>query len=187
MSEKQRWPYPVAMPIAEQIMENLSPFCERIVIAGSLRRMKGAVGDIEILYIPKIEQRQADMFSTELMDLANEALGNWLASGLISKRPSIDGKFAWGPKNKLALHSSTGMPIDFFATTAENWHVSLVIRTGGKDTNLKLTTAAQARGASLNAYGCGITLAGGDVIPAKSERHVFELCGVPYQDPEDRA
>lgn len=186
-TEKQRWPYAIGAALAEQIKVDLAPFCERIEIAGSIRRKKESVGDVELLFIPKFEDRQFDMFTTAPINLASETLGNWLVAGIISKRPGSDGTFAWGPKNKLAIHSATGIPIDFFATTAENWWVSLVIRTGGKDTNLKLTTGAQARGASLNAYGCGITLTGGDIIPATSERHVFELCKVPYQEPEERA
>lgn len=76
--------------------------------------------------------------------------------------------------------------MDFFSTTAENWNVSLVIRTGGKATNLKLTNGAIAKGAHLQAFGSGIVLQNKKIIPATSERHVFELCGVPYQEPEFR-
>lgn len=185
-TEKQRWPRATAILLADEIKSELEPFCERIEIAGSLRREKLDVGDIEILYVPKFEDRQADMFTTEPYDIANEKISEWLNNGTISKRPGVDGRFTWGLKNKLAIHRD-GIPIDFFATTIPCWWVSLVIRTGGKESNLKLTNGAIAKGMHLNAYGEGVTLQNKTVIPATSEHHVFDLCGVTYSEPKYRA
>ena len=163
----------------------LSPVTSRLIVAGSLRRGKTEVGDVEILYVPKFETRTEDMFSTRRVDIAGECLDAMLTRGDISKRPSVRGTFAWGAQNKLALHRS-GVPVDFFATTEEKWWVSLVIRTGGLAMNMELTTGAQRLGRSLNAYGSGVTCSDGTVIQATSEEHVFELCGVKYRPPEVR-
>lgn len=46
-------PFAEAMPDAEFLRTTLEPFCERIAIAGSLRRGCASVNDIEILFIPK--------------------------------------------------------------------------------------------------------------------------------------
>lgn len=175
-----------AVPVALELMAALKPFCERIEIAGSLRRCKTTVGDIELLFIPRKEDRQADMFTTEPVDLAAEFISGLLARGEIIKRPSETGVVTWGKLNKLAEHVASGIPVDFFATTEENWWVSLVIRTGSKETNLKLTTGAQKQSATLNAYGCGVTWSDGVVTPATSEEHVFQLCGVKYAEPNAR-
>jgi len=183
---KQKFDAEEAVPVALALLESLKPFCERIEIAGSLRRCKDQVGDIELLLIPKLESRQVDMFTSEPMDLAHEKLGLMLAHGELQKRPSVTGAFTWGPKNKLAIHTASGIPVDFFSTTLANWWVSLVVRTGSKETNLKLTMGAQARGARLNAYGSGVTWSDGTVTEATSEQHVFEMCGVPYQEPNSR-
>jgi DNA polymerase/3'-5' exonuclease PolX len=78
------------------------------------------------------------------------------------------------------------VPVDFFATTPENWWVSLVVRTGSLEMNLELTKGANHLGRSLNVYGRGVTRADGTVIPATSEEHVFELCGVKYRVPSAR-
>ena len=51
MSDKQRWPAAIARKVADELVEALTPRCEQICIAGSLRRGKPDVGDIEILYI----------------------------------------------------------------------------------------------------------------------------------------
>jgi DNA polymerase/3'-5' exonuclease PolX len=40
--------------IAQRIIDKMTPFCEKIEVAGSVRREKETVGDIEIVAIPKI-------------------------------------------------------------------------------------------------------------------------------------
>lgn len=184
---KQRWKAELAIPIAQDLCRQLSPFCERIAIAGSLRRRRPEAGDIEILYVPKIGEKPDGLFGSKSYSMADAEIERMLAEGMIAKRPNVNGSFTWGEKNKFAIDCATGIPIDFFSTPLENWWVYLVVRTGGKDTNLRLTTGAQKLGKSLNAYGCGVTNADGSVTPATSEEHVFDLCGVPYLKPWERA
>ena len=52
MSKTQR-PLPDAERIAAAIVADLAPFCARIQVAGSVRRHKAVVGDIEIVAIPR--------------------------------------------------------------------------------------------------------------------------------------
>ena len=70
MTTKTRFDLRIAEPVAERLVEQLRPYCERIQIAGSIRRRKWAVGDIELLCIPKYrtELRSVDMFTTENVD-----------------------------------------------------------------------------------------------------------------------
>lgn len=185
MSEKPRIPYGEAIQVAAELTRALEPFCERIVVAGSLRRKRPTVGDVELLFIPRFREVQEDMFATRQENLVDRELNSMMVTSGLSMRLSAAGTTSWGEKNKLGIYKKT--PVDFFATTAAGWWVSLVIRTGGKDTNLALTTGARKLGRSLNAYGEGVTdLRTGKVTPATSERHVFELCGVPYREPEQR-
>lgn len=171
--------------VAKELCDALKPATSRLIVAGSLRRRKQSVGDVEILFVPKLETRAEDMFSTRQVDLAAEIIDGMLNRGDVSKRPSVRGTFTWGPQNKLAIHRN-GVPVDFFAATEEKWWVSLVVRTGSLAMNLMLTTGAQKLGRSLNAYGSGVTCSDGTVIAATSERHVFELCGVEYREPWER-
>lgn len=188
MSDKQKFPHAQAMKVATELVNLLTPQTENICIAGSLRRGKPFVGDIELLYIPNITQVKTGLFESDMQSVnwTENFLLKLLNSGAIEKRPNVNGHFAWGVNNKLGRHVASGIPVDFFATTRENWFVSLVIRTGSKETNLSLTTGAQKLGRRLNAYGCGVTGPDGQVIAATSERHVFELCGVPYKEPQAR-
>jgi DNA polymerase/3'-5' exonuclease PolX len=139
------------------------------------------------LYVAREHLAPTGLFDSELVNFAEGRIQAALDNGILVKRPNKRGHFTWGPKNKLAVHVGSGIPVDLFATTEENWWVSLVIRTGSKETNLKLAMGAQERGRSLEAYGSGVRdLATGEVTPATSERQVFELCGVEYLEPEYR-
>lgn len=194
MSEKLKIDRLKAEEVAIEICDKLSPFCERISIAGSLRRQKSFVGDIELLFIPKFAPDPSSLmgalFGTgqaEMIDMADTVLNRLRLDGVLRGRPNVNGSTVWGKQNKLAIHTASGIPVDFFSTTTENWWVALVIRTGGKVTNLKLTTSANRRGLTLNAYGSGFTnLRTREKIPCRSEQEVFRIAGVPYAPPERR-
>ncbi len=188
MSDKVQWPATDARMIAEALLCALAPLCERIAIAGSLRRNKAEVGDVELLYVPRMERRKVDFFESADFSLADELIERWRKAGEVSKRLGILGTVSsWGPRNKHAVHRC-GLPVDFFATTLEHWWLSLVIRTGPKDFNLKLTTGALARRRALHAYAehGGITMEDGSQRWPESEREACDLCGVEYAEPEDR-
>ena len=183
---KTRWPHAEALAVAEQLQAILSPACRRIAIAGSLRRRKPDVGDVELLFVPILTERPDGLFDRRIVDVCSEVVEKMLADGVLAKRPNVNGHFTWGERNKLAIHVPSGIPVDLFGTSEANWFVSLVIRTGSKDTNLRLTNGAIRRGATLNAYGSGVTWSDGTQTPATSEEHVFEMCGVPYLPPHKR-
>ena len=83
------------------------------------------------------------------------AIEGLLASGILTKRPKVDGTFTWGAENKLAVHARTGLPVDLFATTAECYINYLVCRTGGASTNKAICNGAIARGLKWCNYGPG--------------------------------
>lgn len=188
-TEKRKWERELALSVADGLSEFLRPHCEpdRICFAGSLRRGKALVGDVEILYVPKIGavQKPGEMFESE-GSLADRMIEELLLCRKIEKRWNKNGIFTWGAANKLATHRATGVPVDFFATTKEFWWMSLVIRTGPADLNIRLAQSARARGLALNAYAAFTELSTGNVVVPKSEREVFELAGVPWAEPEER-
>lgn len=185
--DKKRWPHAEALAVAKQLQDLICPACEQIAIAGSLRRMKPFVGDIELLFVPRYTERPEGLFENRIVDVADEVIEKLFKDGIIAKRPNIRGSFTWGVSNKLAIHVASGIPVDLFSTYKERWWVSLVVRTGSKETNLRLTNGAIKLGRSLNAYGQGVTIRKtGEVIPALSEEQVFSLCGIPYLEPTKR-
>ena len=184
---KPRWPATIARRIAVELVEALTPRCEQVCIAGSLRRGKAEVGDIEILYVPHIGLvRKFNELFPKLGSLTDELLEQWLTQGVLTKRPNRNGVTAWGPFNKLARHAASGVSVDLFATTRERWFVSLVVRTGSAEMNTQLAASALRRGLQLHAYGDIERTATGEHIAPQSEREVFELCGIAYRDPTER-
>lgn len=81
--------YADAMPIAQKFVQFLERHCTRIVIAGSLRRKRQMVSDIEILFISKISRVKdpEDLFgdSTIQVSAAGIAIGALLVSGVIEE------------------------------------------------------------------------------------------------------
>jgi len=186
---KTKYPLAQALPIAEWLLAQLQPATLRIAIAGSLRRQKPDVGDIEILYIPRFQYLPdpADLFSPpRRVNLADRLLTQLLSLNLIAARPNKLGHLTWGPKNKLARHLDSVIPIDFFATTEDSWHNYLVCRTGGKHNNIAIATAARRQGWRWHPYAQGFTDEHGRPILVHSEQEVFALVNLPYLEPQNR-
>lgn len=191
MSHDRKYPRAEALAVAKALCDALIPHCRQLVVAGSLRRRKAEVGDVEILYIPKFAKGPPiELFGEPPMVNETEfAIGQLLVSGTLKKRPNKGGVFTWGPENKLAIHQPSGIPVDLFATDDKRWWNALVCRTGGKQNNLLITTTAQRKGWSFEAYGCGFRGLGinaGKHHETSSERDVFEFLGLQYKEPWER-
>lgn len=186
MSDKKKYPRADALKVAEELIAALAPACERIAIAGSLRRRRLTVGDIELLFVPQLTLANDDLFHTVTEPATEKVIDEWLRAGVLSKRLSKTSVATWGPKNKLAVHIASGIPVDLFTTTLENWFMSLVIRTGPKELNLKLISSAADRGYQLHAYGTFTHIDSGLTVAVESEEEVFKIAGVPYIQPYDR-
>lgn len=186
MIPKRKFPSEQAEEIAKSLASDLAPYCLRIQVAGSLRRMKAEVGDIELVYIPRFKSVAVDLFITGEYKLTDWMLSGMIARGLLAKRRNIRGNETWGPKNKLAIHVPSGIPVDLFSTTEECWFNYLVCRTGSADNNRRIASAAQARGWKWHPYGAGFTDQHGDLVPVHTEQDVFTLLGLPYLEPCER-
>lgn len=178
----------------EELRQRLSPHATRLAYAGSLRRRKISVGDIEILFVPTIGANLLDLFAASNIDAELEAM---LAEGIIKKRPNIKGSEAWGPMNKLGIHVATGLPVDFFTTTEASWYGYLVCRTGGKLNNIAVAQAARDKGWQWNPYDGQLTklrrgrdedgtIQPPEVHPIISEEDLYNFVGLPYQEPWHR-
>jgi len=177
--EKTRCPLHWAEEVANEVVKLLEPYCERIAIAGSIRRRIPEVGDIEILAVPKYGglSCHVNLLDQEILDLMH--------CGILDFRLNKRGRRAFGQKNKLLVHLPSGLAVDVFSTDEQCWPVALVIRTGGAETNRRIAAAAIRKGWHLQAYGAGFSTPQGDVV-CKSERDVFELVGLPYLLAEER-
>ncbi len=188
---KTRFPRAAALTVAKELCDALKPVTTRLIVAGSLRRRKAEVGDVEILFVPVVAQYKTGLFSedTKSVSLVDECLAGMLKAGVLAKRPNRTGGFAWGEKNKLALHVASGIPVDLFAATDENWFNYIVCRTGPGESNIRIAAAAQKIGWQWNPYGAGFSRPNGlgrEERRVTSEREVFEFVGLPYLEPWER-
>lgn len=193
MSDKRKFEFAQAQAVATLLVEELRPVCERIEVAGSLRRCAPKVGDIEIVYIPKFRQGLVDgeLFVGEI-DLAMAQI-YWLEQvGVLQRRPNINGVETFGEQNKLMRHVSSGIPVDLFATDARSWSNYLVCRTGPAAFNIRVASRARELGWQWHPYDAGFSRIrpGSNVREWRfigSEEDLFEFCGWSYIQPWERA
>ena len=190
--EKEKVLLADARKTAAALLRHLRKFCVRCKVAGSIRRKKPMVSDIEILFIPKTGEvsDSADLFGHKIpVDFMVEELKSLEARGVLVRRKTKKGKVMHGVWVKLMRHVPTGIAVDFFACSRESWWTCLVSRTGGKDSNEILSRAAKARGYKWRPYLGGFSTRSSDTIvfPVNSEAAAFLFVEMEYQRPERRA
>ena len=191
--EKPKYPLELAMKVAEQIVFALKPVCRRIIVAGSIRRQKPQVGDIEILYVPEFEYRKGkDLFEQERANLVNERILALEYVHILERRKNKAGHETYGEKNKLMVHPASGIPVDLFETTKDSWWNYLVCRTGPAELNALIATLAQEKGWKWNPYDAGFSQGVGlsqnrRHFSVLSEKDVFDFVGLEYVGPEGRS
>lgn len=189
MSDKPRFPNATGMRVAAELCRALKPACERLVVAGSLRRRRPTIGDVEILYISRTETRPdpADLFRNVQVILVDEVIATLENAGVLERRTNTKGSEMFGEKNKLMRHRATGLPVDLFATSEASWWNYLVCRTGPAESNTRIATLAREKGYQWGPYSPGFThLGNGRITRMKSEEAVFQFVGIPYLPPDQR-
>jgi DNA polymerase (family 10) len=159
----------VAFSLAKKIVAELAPACDRIEIAGSLRRNRPQVHDIDIVGLPSGD---GSVWRT--------ALENMVTRGsLIPVRR--------GDKVQCYIAAKTGIRVDIYRAEQRTWATLLLIRTGSREHNIRLAQRARELGMKLRASGDGIETGPGDVLDVHSEEEIFSLLKLPYLIPEQRS
>ena len=191
---KTKVPREAALSVAEELIALLQDSCERIQVAGSIRRKAPMVSDVELLCIPKTKIKEVpmlgytekipyDALTARLTGLMEKDTG---AAPVLAKRPNKNGGVTFGPKNKLLTHLATGIAVDIFTTTHENWGMGLMVRTGPAEWNVAIMQKFKKMGMRGHAYG-GVTGSLGNEMECPTEERVFELLNMSYIPPEHRA
>lgn len=149
-----------ALKIANKIRSELLPFCERCEIAGSVRRRKLSVNDIEIVYMPK--QIEALQYIDRHQKIRGRATGKYT-------RRLID-----------------SMGVDFFSATPDNWGLIFAIRTGSAEYSHKILARGWVKAGFKSANGFLTKVDTGARVPVREETNLFEIIGIPYCIPKDR-
>lgn len=187
MSEGQRIPHYQALGIAVRVVEQLAGTYERVAIAGSLRRGRETVGDIELVIKPALHgslnllgMRVNDLLRTKAFTLRQKSNGTQLANGARYKALAFE-----------------GIPVDLFIVMPDDreFGPTLLIRTGPGDANQVLVTTAHKRAANGEMgilppglrFESGALWMGEAQLHTPEEQHVFAACGLPWIPPHLRS
>ncbi|MBI4449315.1 DNA polymerase/3'-5' exonuclease PolX [Candidatus Woesearchaeota archaeon] len=155
----------VAEPIAQGIVADLKKrFLDIISIipAGSLRRGKETVGDVDILVTATKSKPIMDYFTT---------------------MPDVKTVLATGPKKSTILLTN-GLQADLRIIEPQSWGAALMYFTGSKNHNIALRKLAISKKWKLSEY--GLFDAKGKSLAGKTEEGVYRKLGIRYIEPELR-
>jgi DNA polymerase (family 10) len=161
--KKQRVPLAIAQREAEPLLTYLksNPAVREAVVAGSLRRGRESVGDIDVLVVS---------------DRGSAITRHFVAY------PAFREVLAQGAKRASAVLAS-GLQVDLRVVPAESFGAALLYFTGSKAYNIELRKRAIARGLKLNEYGL---FKGVRRIAGNTEESIYASLDLPWASPEQR-
>lgn len=160
-----RIPLGRAYPLAQEIIRTLKGV-EGVVAAepaGSLRRMRSTVGDLDILVAAKESAPVMEVFV---------------------KLPGVSRVLGQG-ETKSSIEFSDGVRAQVWVHPPEKFGTALQYATGSKDHNVQLRQIALAQGLSLSEHALTRTDGSGEILCA-TEAEVYERLGLPWIPPELR-
>lgn len=157
--------YPMALTIANQIISQLKdlPELKEISIAGSLRRKKETVKDIDIIVSSVYPDTVIDVFAN---------------------LPEVSEIISRGHK-KTSVRLNIGIQTDLLVVEPRAFPSALLHFTGSKEHNSKLRSYAIRKGFKLNEYGI-YDDENQQILYPKSEKEIYKFLDMPYIVPQLR-
>lgn len=136
---------------------------EKVLPAGSLRRGRETVGDLDLL----------------------TTTDNAEAQRLLAEHPSVD-KVLLSGETKTSVLLRGGMQVDLRVVPPESFGAALQYFTGSVQHNVRLREIAQTNGLRLNEYGLYDERDADRCVAGESEEGIYEALGLPWIPPELR-
>ena len=171
-----------AQNIANSILHHVSPVMQRIEIAGSIRREKPIVGDIELVCIPNDQEKFIKLISD---------VGQTI-------KPGVPGVIPWETKpgsKYIRVRLNAGMNLDIFIARPQNWGGLFLMRTGsatGADGNSfnGFVPRIFSRFKKLSGGGrmtdCMPTMPSGEQLWVSEEQDFFDILEMNFVPPVER-
>ena len=156
------WPLATALDRARTLVALIEPYCKRIEIAGSIRRKKQQVHDIDLVVIWK----------NAGMGLATV----WMNNKDKMSKPTGGAKiikFTW-----------SFIPVQISVATEKTWPMILLVRTGSAEFNQYLAVQAKRRGMKFKASGS--LWRGIRELDITCEQDIFRELGEKFREPRQR-
>ncbi len=162
LAGRQRMPLGVALPLAENLLTDLRAIdlIERSDLAGSIRRARETIGDLDVLIMTG---KSAD------------------ALRRISQLPAVRRVNAVG-ETRASVLIEGGIQVDVRAVPKECYGATLQYFTGSKQHNIHLRTLARKAGLKINEYGI---FRGRKRIGGAGEEEVYSSLGIPMTIPPE--
>ena len=154
-----------ALPLAEKLAEELRalPGVTDATCAGSIRRMKETVGDIDVLVAA--DDGPAVMAAVRELPIVTEVIG----SG----------------ETKTSVMTTSGRQADVRVVSPECWGAALQYFTGSAEHNVHVREIAKARGLKVSEYGV-FRIEDGERLACATEAEVYAALGMAVMPPEVR-
>lgn len=169
---KGRFLLGLILPQVREIVENLkrTDLIDQISPAGSVRRMKETIGDVDILVVPKNNQ----------IVLIEKIFDFFVHQKDVEK--------IWGRgKTKASIRLRQGFDCDLRIVPQESFGAALQYFTGSKEHNIVLRKIAQSKGLKLNEYGIfRIRKGKWEQIGGEREEEIYKILGLTWIPPEIR-
>jgi len=151
------------LPVSDEIRRRMKSLkeVEAVEVAGSIRRMKETIGDIDVLVITEQPGKVSDFFT---------------------KMPNVDRVVAKGP-TRSTVQLAEGIECDLRVVERKAFGSALMYFTGNKDHNIASRRIAIKKGWKLNEYGL---FSGAKQIAGKTEQEIYSKLGMQYIEPEMR-
>lgn len=161
-----------AQALSGQIVSALSPFCDMIEVAGSVRRRRPVCNDIDIVALPKSLEAFAAIKSRCLEKASLITDGEEIFAFELADATHVEIYFAHHEQNLL------------FAVEPCNWGTMLLCRTGSKEHNMELCRRAKSMGLHWAPHR-GL-MKDADIVASATEEEVFDALKLPFVNPENR-
>jgi len=155
---------------AQEIVAEIQPFCARVEIAGSIRRNRPVVGDIDFVVEPLAESAAA--LRTRIKYQKQVLIDGEMNLVVLCGRVQLD------------FFIATPAVKELFEVIPGNWGSLLMCRTGSREFNAWLCNRATARGMHWQPYR-GIQQ-GGRIIACETEESIFAALDLPDIPPAAR-
>jgi DNA polymerase (family 10) len=151
------------LPLVRKIEKRLKDqdFVSQAIVAGSVRRMKETIGDIDILIVSSKPLKVMDFFCA---------------------MPEVEKIHAKG-ETKSSVRLDLGLDADVRVVPKESFGAALQYFTGSKDHNIVLRRLAQDKKLKLNEYG---VFRGKKQVAGKTEEEIYKILGLKWMEPELR-
>lgn len=162
-SQTRRFKLAVAAQYADALTTFLqaAPGVDRVTLAGSFRRMRETVGDLDILVTAAANSPVMQRFT------AYDEVTEVLSAGT----------------TRASVMLKSGLQVDLRVVDAKSYGAALCYFTGSKAHNIAIRRIAQQRGLKVNEYG---VFRGTERIAGEDEASVYRSVGLPYIPPEMR-